>query len=58
MPRINPENLDLVHLEETVWVVVGEVDLPRYMKSTSLHLDLRRIGDWGGRNAIVNILVG
>ncbi len=42
MPRINPENLDLIHLEETVWVLVGEVDLPSYDFSLSQFFACRR----------------
>ncbi len=30
MPRVDPENLDLILLEDTVWVLVGFVDLPSY----------------------------
>ncbi|PSB02963.1 ATP-grasp domain-containing protein [Merismopedia glauca] len=35
MPRVNPENFDLILLEETVWVLVGEIDLPSYDFSLS-----------------------
>lgn len=42
MPSVNPENLDLIHLEETVWVLVGEVDLPSYDFSLSQFFACRR----------------
>ncbi len=42
MPRINPETLDLIHLEEVVWVLVGEVGLPSYDFSLSQFFSCRR----------------
>jgi hypothetical protein len=42
MPRVNPENLDLILLEETVWVLVGQVDLPSYDFSLSQFFACRR----------------
>jgi ATP-grasp domain, R2K clade family 3 len=30
MPHVNRSNLDLILLEDTVWVLVGKVDLPSY----------------------------
>jgi ATP-grasp domain, R2K clade family 3 len=42
MPRVNPENLDLILLEETVWVLVGEVNLPSYDFSLTQFFACRR----------------
>ena len=30
MPHVNRKDLDLILLEDTVWVLVGEIDLPSY----------------------------
>jgi ATP-grasp domain, R2K clade family 3 len=42
MPRVKPENLDLVLVEDAVWVLVGEVDLPSYDFSLSQFFACRR----------------
>jgi hypothetical protein len=42
MPHVNPENLDLILLEETVWVLVGEVGLSSYDFSLSQFFACRR----------------
>jgi ATP-grasp domain, R2K clade family 3 len=42
MPRVNLENLDLILLEEAVWVLIGEVDLPSYDFSLSQFFACRR----------------
>jgi hypothetical protein len=42
MFRANPEDLDLILLEETVWILIGEVDLPSYDFSLSQFFACRR----------------
>ncbi|QIR40201.1 ATP-grasp domain-containing protein [Tolypothrix sp. PCC 7910] len=42
MFRVNPDNLDLILLEEAVWVLVGEVNLPSYDFSLSQFFACRR----------------
>jgi ATP-grasp domain, R2K clade family 3 len=53
MPRVNPENLDLILLEEAVWVLVGEVDLPIYDFPLSRFFSCRR--PWNRSEAITAI---
>ncbi|MBD2211865.1 ATP-grasp domain-containing protein [Nostoc linckia FACHB-104] len=42
MFRVNPDNLDLILLEEAVWVLLGEVNLPSYDFSLSQFFACRR----------------
>jgi hypothetical protein len=42
MPHVNPENLDLILLEDTIWVLVGAVDLPSYDFSLAQFFACRR----------------
>jgi ATP-grasp domain, R2K clade family 3 len=42
MPSVDPENLDLVLLEDSVWVLVGEVELPSYDFSLAQFFSCRR----------------
>ena len=42
MPRVESENLDLILLEDTTWVLVGEVDLPSYDFALSQFFACRR----------------
>ncbi|WP_373540536.1 ATP-grasp domain-containing protein [Chamaesiphon sp.] len=42
MPRIDRSNLDLILLEDTVWVLVGKVDLPSYDFNLTQFFSCRR----------------
>jgi hypothetical protein len=42
MPRVHPDDLDLIFLEDTVWVLVGKVDLPSYDFSLPQFFTCRR----------------